>query len=220
MVRKIQKFSQQKGGQRGQTLSSMKREISRVSGGETTSFLLALLNSDFGKDCKHKILGSVIEPVVKSIGVQYKNSPRHEKSRWLSIISGLISNRREAEKMVGFPLDGQAWANSLKYAERHGIGARPPPPPQSPTKMKLQKITIDKIELHCLEESWPCPNRTLKSGEGVRYWRKPINHVYAGFLKKHPEEKISLTSFKKYAPSFIKKAKRWTDMCDICELGK
>ena len=100
------------------------------------------------------------------------------------------------------------------------MGAPLPPPPQPPSKKKLSEEMVTKIREYCEEESWPCPNRTVRNGQGVRYWRKPIQVIHAGFLKRNAEEKISLTTFRKYIPRNFKKPRRWTDLCKICETGR
>ena len=107
--KRIQKFSQQKGGQRGRNMKAVKDMIDSLSGGESAAFLRAMINTAWANGCLSEIITERITPCLKALGEQYKKGPKHRKSMWLSLITGLVKGRGEAEKILGFTIDSKAW---------------------------------------------------------------------------------------------------------------
>ena len=54
----------------------------------------------------------------------------------------------------------------------------------------------------------------------VYYLEKPKREIYYELKAQHLELRLSLSRFYKLCPKNFKKAKKMTDMCDVCEKGK
>ena len=110
---------------------------------------------------------------------------------------------------------------SRKHATQHGIGS----PLPSVIYEKFNQEVKNKIVnfFNDDEISYPCPYKSVKDKNSkemvtVRYLNYSISHCYSIFIIKE-NLKISKSTFIKIKPNQIKKAKKQTDKCEICELG-
>jgi hypothetical protein len=66
--------------------------------------------------------------------------------------------------------------------------------------------------------------KTIEMGKEtvpVCYLTKPYSHLHALFVQKYPQNKIALTTFRKYIPkNFTRGATKRTDMCHYCVKGE
>ena len=83
------------------------------------------------------------------------------------------------------------------------------------------KISLLKnlIENFFLKNSNPAANRLIK-GIPVRMVNDSILNLFSKYNKENSNNKCSYSTFLKYKQFFIRKGKRKTDMCSICEKGK
>lgn len=90
-----QPFAQQKGGQRKQTIRSLKIHLQQLANGSERELLEALLSSQYGKaimqntritraDHKLKLLVSLLHD-------NYKRSTDHKKRQWSSLVSTVFT---------------------------------------------------------------------------------------------------------------------------------
>lgn len=79
------------------------------------------------------------------------------------------------------------------------------------SRVSSSKVTVIKRRSRHQEERETVP---------TRYRMYSIKNSYKLFLEKHPDTPCSRSSFFKYKPREIKKARSKTDMCPICKVGQ
>jgi hypothetical protein len=128
----------------------------------------------------------------------------------------------------GFRCSQKAYANARRHAQNHGAGAPLPKPPQPVQKQPLSPSQQQSIIQFLTEKSQPAANRTVthnKSVIPVQCYNMPVSHLYSEYLQyslaqNPPLKHISVSTFRKYIPKQFKRAKKKTDMCEICENSK
>ena len=138
----------------------------------------------------------------------------------MSCLSTNLSNNEI--KQYGFNSTPRTLSLSRKHATKYGIGS---PLPSIYYEKFNQEVKNKIIQFFTDDDiSYPCPYKSIKDKRTkefvtVRYLNYSISHCYSIFINKE-NLKISKSTFTKLKTNQIKKAKKQTDKCQICELGK
>lgn len=119
-----QQFSNQKGGQRKSSLSSFKKALDKISGGDPAGLLSAYFATPMGKKIQPKVMEALEKSplckVVEGIREQHCKAPNKQKAQWLSLVAPHLENKWLQAK--GFEFCNQQFANARLYAEKYGAG--------------------------------------------------------------------------------------------------
>jgi len=231
MVREKQPFHQQKGGQRRKTLKELKNAVEKISSGDPVGLLLSYFETNLGKDhfqlLQKKFSEPRLESLLKNISKAHQNAGTKEKRQILSLLSSIFTFNQLHD--CGFKINYSNLNSANKHLLENGPGF-PVPKPTPPTKKrKISEDIQQKIQDFFLSDeiSRVAPNRTiLKKFNGVKiitpvqYLECSISEVYKRFKDQNQEITCSESTFRRYMPKEMKKARRETDMCPICQAGK
>jgi hypothetical protein len=170
-----QSFRNQKGGQRKKTLSEFKNYLNINSGNDPIELIATYLatregmkkkleRSEFNLDGKLKIL-------VNSLKKQHDLAAPHEKRRWLSLVSKLLT--MEELQKLGWKINSHTFRTARKHCDKCGPGApipKPKIPLQKQRKLELQTLVHQFFYLD--EISREAPNNYTK-----------VNQVSLNFLE-------------------------------------
>eukprot|EP01102_Stenamoeba_stenopodia_P017954 TRINITY_DN6515_c0_g4_i1.p1 TRINITY_DN6515_c0_g4~~TRINITY_DN6515_c0_g4_i1.p1 ORF type:complete len:203 (+),score=50.64 TRINITY_DN6515_c0_g4_i1:191-799(+) len=118
----IQPFSNQKSGQRYESIKAVLKTMKKYSGGDMQGLVKALLK----KKCFQEVhqmtsdadvkLNSIIDTIKKA----YKTKPIPERRVFLSLLAPTLT-RKELQN-AGFHVDSVTFANARRHAELYGAG--------------------------------------------------------------------------------------------------
>ena len=237
--RSRQCFLNQKTGQRQKTLKSLTQSLKDLSSGSPVESLLEfyLFHSKQGtkymKRIKRDITTKKIEETMKNVGELFNNAHPEQKKVILStVIKSFTIDELERKYRFAF---GKLPKKTIVKAKK--IAKIKPGKHQKKIRKtkKLPQDIIKQIQEFNLSDlvSRPSANREViterkRDEEGnIRKTRENVRfnqiggqrNAYYAFRKKYPKVKISPSSFRKYTPNNIKKAKRDSDLCTLCADG-
>lgn len=228
----VQKFSFQKGGQRKKTLSSLKKKLEEISGGDVSSLLDAFFQSRFGKGILKQMNTSInkrLKKLILNVGKLYEVTENYKKKEVLSLLSPLFS--RSELSSIGIDVSKKSFRNANAHAFSEGAGSlvtinRPPSkrPIDDNMKNKIENFwKLGDISRVAPNYSITIKKNNKKKIKKVYYRNHSIKDSFRKFLEKNDLDcGISESSFRNVTKGlkFIKKSKRRTDLCPICEQGK
>jgi hypothetical protein len=140
-----QPFSTQMGGQRNQTLTQTKRWLESKSGNDVENLLNDLLNTKWGKPIQtyiHNDLYEKFHSLLETISIQYNGASKQEKSRWLSLVAPLLTQKELID--LGFIMKKKSFWYARKHAKKHGPGNPLPKPIIPPSKVSYIFKTVNE----------------------------------------------------------------------------
>ncbi len=225
-----QPFSSQVHGQRKLTLQELDAYLWQISGGDVSSLLRTyLFERREGKKHCQKLKLQEQEKQVKQLMSGVKNlilqTPEKDRPQVLSVASSVFTHE---QLLTNFEItcSKKSFQKSRKHAKTLGPGS----PVKKQTKKPISETTQSIIKEFFYDEriSREAANRTriLKDDQGnkitvpARYLQTYLSEAYTQYLDNPAHPYVSFSSFKKYKPKEIIKAKRDTDLCSICKEGK
>jgi len=231
MVRSKQKFGSQKGGQRRKSLKELKDTMDKISGGDPVQLLSAYFESHVGKDhlvsLQKNFSKDKLNSLLENISVAHKNAGTKERRQILSLVSPIFKINQLQD--AGFKISYPNLQSANNHSIQHGPGAPVPKPTPPAKKRKISDDLQNQIKDFFLSDeiSRMAPNRTiLKKIDGmkvpttVQYLECTISNAYQKFKGQNLNIRCSESTFRRYMPKEIKKARRATDMCPICQVGR
>ena len=225
-----QPFSNQVHGQRKLTLQELDAQLWQLSGGDVSSLLRSYLfeRRDGKKHCQKLKLHEQEKPV-KQLMSGIKNlilqTPEKDRPQVLSVASSVFSHY-ELRTNFDIVCSKKSFQKSRKHAKTNGAGS----PVKKQTKKPISETTQSIIKEFFYDEriSREAANRTriVKDYQGnkltvpARYLQTYLSEAYTQYVNDPANPHVSFSSFKKYKPKEIIKAKRDTDLCSICKEGK
>ena len=228
---KWQPFSNQKGGQKRETIFQFKEFLKNKAGGDDIGLINYYLNnSNEGKKITSKIspqnrLISSYEKLLKIIGDLYNNSPNHLKKKWSSLVASdftrndLINN--------GWNISSKSFTTGKKWASSNGPGAEVIIiPPNSKENEEIENLKKNLLKFWYKDSiSKEASNRIIKYKKKTIPVRYRLFSVRTSFQKfrldlDFKDINISESYFIRLIPKEIKSPRKWSDLCGICEEGK
>ena len=238
--RSRQCFLNQKTGQKQKTLKSLTQSLKDLSSGSPVESLLEfyLFHSKQGtkymKRIKRDITTKKIEETMKNVGELFNNAHPEQKKVILSTVIKSFTID-ELERKYRFAFGKLPKKTIIKAKEIAKIKPGKHQKKIRETKQLPQDQIKEIAEFYESDEvSRPSPNievitkrivdkenkKILKFRKNVRYLQVGgTRHAFTLYRKKYPNRKTSLSSFRKYTPKNIKKAKRDSDLCTLCADG-
>lgn len=228
--RRRQQFSSQAGGQRKNTLQELDAALWQLSGGDVASMLQTyLFERREGKKHCQKLNNIEQQKKVKQLMSGLKNliakTPEKDRPQYLSVASSVFTHE-QLRTNFDINCSKKSFQKSRKHAKVNGAGS----PIKTKTKTPLSDTTQQIIREFFYDDriSREAANRTKKVKEEngkkipvpVRYLQCYPSEAFKEYLKNPSNPPVSYSSFKKYKPVEVIKAKRDTDLCAICKEGK
>jgi hypothetical protein len=240
-----QHFSKQRGGQRARNLKHFKETLHSLSGNDPIALISAYLQTPTGRRLVpvlwNTLEGSKLSSIASRVLEQHKQAPRQDRKRWLSILASVFT--REELSSLGFSF------STSQFQKAHSFDPEVRAIRMTGKKRKpensLEKETQELIKEHGYKRSRPSPNRTIlirgsetgqKERVAVRYLEDSksslftefkttystvkVSNLLLYFTETTDSFKVSESSYRKYLPKELKKAKKETDKCPVCEQGK
>jgi hypothetical protein len=226
----VKKFSQlaQGGGHAKKIIKALHQYLDSASNGDIDALLEAYLRSRKGMRFLQKILNKFsnekLSLLLERIRILHERASNNNKAQWLSLVSGIFTQRELIEN-YNFKFSKNAFATANRHRQENG--------PRAPTQKygRPSKMTDDvklAVKEFLYSVSYPSSHevvsKRLRGGERevipVRYVDDTWDLLFHRFRSSFPNFRIGKSTFRKLCPKEIKKAKRLTDMCEYCELGK
>ena len=216
---------------RSRIIKSYKKIVSQCGGDEEGLLNYIIYNAKGSKSLRTNLINRLLKKeenkashklrlVMTNLADYYNKTSNKKKRQLLSCLSTNLSNNEI--KQYGFNSTNKTLSLSRKHATQHGIGS----PLPSIHYEKFDQEVKDKIIQFFNDDdvSYPCRYKSIKDKRTkefvtVRYLKYSISHCYSIFNNKE-NLNISKSTFTKLKPNQIKKAKKQSDKCEICELGK
>ena len=236
--RKRQCFSSQKTGQKQKTFNELTQCLQRLSAGSPMEELLGeyLNHTRKGKEIVKKVIeeknNKKLENLITNIKYLHNNSKPIDRKTILSTLARDFT-REELEHKYRFSIGKKAFTKPRKiakispgrYIKKNNNTNR-----LSPEKLEAienfyfrDNITREAANRSVLIEEENGSPKKLKLPVPVRYLQSGgLRNAHEQYQQEHLSKNlgVSLSSFKKYKPKEIKKAKRDSDLCNICVEGK
>merc|ERR1712054_485818 len=234
--RNVQPFSNQKGGQRSNTVAKFDKYLEYSSSGSPKQELLEeyFFHNKNGKLIFKNIIGNYYQEqnlqIVKNIGELYKNTKIQDRKTILSTIAPIYS-RDKLRTEFGLDVSKKGFIKAKKIGKT-GVGKYIKKKQNTNT---ISQETVEAIRNFCYKDSISreAANRTvinryttndgeiIKTRIPVRYLQDTKRNIHNAYMDEQREKyPVSLSTFKKYMSHELKKATRDTDKCNICEEGK
>lgn len=188
-----------------------------------------LLSSKGRNLCNELLHEGILEKKLRSLISDIKSLHENEiddfkKRQWVSLVSKNFSFKEL--RQFGFNISKRGFAAANKHLQEVGPGCAVPETRGRPKISEKDKEVI--VKFFCSKGiSYNAANRTCQIKvadqicvKPVRYLNYPVETVYTKFKKENPHMKVSLTKFRKLKPKWIKKARKRSDLCEICQKGK
>jgi hypothetical protein len=136
MVKKFSDLSRT-GGHAKKILAALDKFLESASGGDADALLEAYLQSRKGKVILEKIIKNFsdekLAALLERIRVLHENASNNNKAQWLSLVSGIFT-QRELIEQYNFKFSKNAFATANRHRQENGAGA-PTKKYGRPTKM-------------------------------------------------------------------------------------
>ena len=233
-IRQRQDFTNQRTGQRYETLHQLENTLCMLGGSPTggLDLLKSYFSSKMGKYYYQGIIqqeeNKSLSRVMKNIQALRSNASNIDKNVILSCVAPEFS-RNTLNQRFGLGVGEDSFTKARKIARSKGIGAFFK---RKGTTKQLSDVAIQSIkDFYYLDDvSREAANRTVKVGPKGRKTSIPVRYLqdtkrntflkYTEHCRKETIKGPSFSSFQKYKPKEIKKAKRDSDLCPICSEGK
>lgn len=220
ITRKI--LSQQKTGQRSKTFKKIIKQIEELSGENIQKFTMEFLKTTaVGKEIAKQFINETsikyADVLMDNLKNYYKNAAKNQKKHVAACFS-TIYDFSTIKNRFKIPCSKKLFTKAREIANSKLIG-----------KPQNQLISKGAIDQEAKEEiidffndtkiSRESPNRTKKNQQGVavnvRFLEMTINQAYRIYYNQS-KYKLSKSSFVKFRPLEVIKAKRDTDLCPVC----
>ena len=222
-----QPFSNQRGGQRRQSMSTGYQTLNRLSGGESAELIYSILSQPSHSDILQQLLTRFDNRVIQlidKIGQAYRACPDHLKTAFSSLVATDYS--RNTLAVMGCPLSEKAYRNARRRANIHGVGQLPTLT-QPLCKRPPNNSIIDSIRSFLTTNSQPAANRTVYDENNNYAAARTLTATRAELHRKYiitqpTDRHVSRTVFYRITKQlriFKPMKQRGTDMCEICVAG-
>ena len=203
-TRTVQKFRFQMGGQRRKTIAAAAKYLNIVTGKDPLD-LIQILSRKYSNYNNIPLCIDKLRSIYCHLCMLHNNSSGMEKMKMLSLVAPHVTFTQ---------LRRDGWKTGRQAYRKAKCGDLSPRQRTS-TVVDRHKSSIKKF-IH--NNSKEAANRSI-GGVPVRYLNNSISALHRNFQN---EENISIskTSFRKCIEKHYKKAKKQTDKCELCELGK
>ena len=216
------------GGQKRERVKILSNVVKGLGGNNVVSqskILDALLARNDFVQVKHKMESHVAQnftTTMSKIANCHEKAPSHLKPQFLSLVSHFSGPEL---RNFGFKFSGTSLSNARKHAQNH-IPGLPRPHFTPPSKREKSQKLKNAIYAHLMKNSSPMANDTTKlDGKNVpsRGVIDSWTFLYHNFCETNTTgETLCETTWRKIVKGFkiFKKARKQTDMCEICANGK
>ena len=164
----------------------------------------------------------LLSNIISNIKTAHSLADNRDKMRLLSLVSSHLTYN-ELTKNYLFEISKESYTNSRNHFEKNGAGAPVKKGGRKPTSEQNKKLIEDFLLDDSYSYSAGGSNTVItRKGEAVaiiRYQSFPMTVLYEAFIKKFPQNKVSLSTFKKYKPIWLKSPRNKSDYCPHCYNG-